>query len=89
MKKAPTRLTLYVKPQHQALLRWAQEHTRAASLSEAVFSALAELQALLKKRQLQALEATHGIWKDDPRIQEAFQELEAEWKAWRERIEGS
>lgn len=82
------RLTLYVKPEYQELLEWAQEHTRAKSLSEAVFSALSELKALIKERQLQALERTHGLWKDDPKIARAFKELEEGWARWRKQLEG-
>ncbi len=85
----PQRLTLYVKPQHRELVCWVQAYTQADSLSEAVFSALAELKALIKERQLQALAQTHGIWKGDPKIAEAFKELEAGWEAWRKQLEGS
>ncbi|MCX8104011.1 MAG: hypothetical protein N3E42_06255 [Candidatus Bipolaricaulota bacterium] len=83
------RLTLYVKPEHHELLHWAQEHTQAKSLSEAVFSALSELKALIKERQLQALEHTHGLWKDDPNIARAFKDLEKGWERWRKQLEGS
>ena len=86
---APQRLTLYVKPEHQKLIQWAQAYTQANSLSEAVLSALADLKALIKERQLQALEQTHGLWKDDPKIAEAFQELDEGWQAWRKKLEGS
>jgi hypothetical protein len=86
---APERLTLYVKPEHQELVRWVQEYTEAKSLSEAVFLALAELKKVIKERQLEALEQTHGIWKDDPEIENAFKELEEGWEAWRRQLEGS
>lgn len=92
-KRAPSvssgRLTLYVKPEHQELLEWVQHHTQASSLSEAVFAALSELKALIKERQFQALEQTHGIWKDDPHIAEAFKDLEKGWERWRAQLEGS
>lgn len=61
LSTASGRLTLYVKPEHQELIEWVQHHTQAPSLSEAVFSALSELKALMKERQLQALEQTHGL----------------------------
>lgn len=83
------RLTLYVKPEHQKLLEWAQEYTQAKSLSEAVFVALADLKALLRARQIEVLEQTHGIWKDDAKIATAFAELEEGWQAWRKQLEGS
>ena len=86
---APERLTLYVKPEYQALVQLVQEYSQADSLSEAVFSALADLKTLMRERSLQALEQTHGIWKDDPKIAEAFKELEAGWEAWRQQLEGS
>lgn len=86
---ASGRLTLYVKPEHREVLEWVQHHTQAPSLSEAVFSALSELKALIKERQIQALEQTHGIWKDDPHIAKAFKELEEEWARWRTQLEGS
>nr|BAL56213.1 hypothetical conserved protein [uncultured Acetothermia bacterium]BAL58175.1 hypothetical conserved protein [uncultured Acetothermia bacterium]BAL59913.1 hypothetical conserved protein [Candidatus Acetothermum autotrophicum] len=90
MKKLTSeRLTLYVKPEYQELLKWAQQHTQAQSLSEAVFSALRELRALIKERQLQALAQTHGLWKDDPQIAQAFEELERGWEGWRKQLEGS
>ncbi len=84
---ASGRLTLYVKPEHQELIEWVQHHTQAPSLSEAVFSALSELKALIKERQLQALEQTHGLWKDDPHIAEAFKDLEEGWERWRKQLE--
>ncbi len=86
---ASGRLTLYVKPEYRELLEWVQHHTQAHSLSEAVFSALSELKALLKERQLQALEQTHGLWKDDPHIGQAFKDLEEGWERWRKQLEGS
>lgn len=86
---APERLTLYVKPEYQALVQWVQEYTQADSLSEAVFSALANLKALMRGRTLKALEQTHGVWRDDPKIAEAFKELEERWEAWRQQLEGS
>jgi hypothetical protein len=88
-RTASERLTLYVKPEHQELLQWVQQHTLAHSLSEAVFSALSELKALVRERQLQALEQTYGLWKDDPQIAEAFKELEKGWQRWRDQLEGS
>ncbi|MCI0439015.1 MAG: hypothetical protein L0177_07755 [Chloroflexi bacterium] len=84
---APERLTLYVKPEHQALLNWVQDYARAKSLSEAVFSVLAEFKALVKERQMQALRETHGIWKDDPLIDDALKELEEGWEKWRRQVE--
>lgn len=93
LKRTPSassgRLTLYVKPEYRELLEWVQHHTQASSFSEAVFSALSELKALIKERQFQALEQTHGIWKDDPCIAKAFKELEEEWARWRAQLEGS
>jgi hypothetical protein len=86
---APERLTLYVRPEHKALLQWVQEYTQARSLSEAVFSALADLKASIKARQLQALEETQGIWKDDANIAAAFKEVEEGWERWRRQLEGS
>lgn len=86
---ASERLTLYVKPEYQELLKWVQQHTPANSLSEAVFSALSELKALVRERQLQALEQTYGLWKDDPQIAEAFKELEEGWERWHNQLEGS
>lgn len=88
MKKSE-RLTLYVKPEYRELLEWVQHYTQAQSLSEAVFSALSELKALIKERQLQALEQTHGLWKDDPHIAEVFRELEEGWERWQKQLEGS
>lgn len=85
---SPVRLTLYVRPEQQELLHWAQEHTQARSLSESVFAALAELKALVREKRLQALEQAHGIWKDDTRIEEAFRELEEGWDKWRRQVEG-
>jgi len=85
----PNRLTLYVKPAHRELIEWVQEYTQAESLSEAVFSALADLKTLIKERRLQALKESHGIWEDDPKVAEAFQELEEGWQRWREHLEGS
>jgi hypothetical protein len=85
----PERLTLYVRPEYKALLQWAQEYTQARSLSEAVFSALADLKALVKARQLQALEETQGMWKDDANIADAFKEVEEGWEKWRGQLEGS
>ncbi len=87
--KGKERLTLYVKPEHQELLSWACKHTQAKSLSEAVFAALKELKTLIRERQLQALHQAHGLWKDDPKIAEAFKELEEGWERWRDQLEGS
>ncbi|MCS7197756.1 MAG: hypothetical protein NZ930_03635 [Candidatus Bipolaricaulota bacterium] len=75
-----------MKPEYQELLEWAQEHTQAKSLSEAVFSAWSELKALIEERQLQALERTHGLWKDDPKIMKVFKELEEGWERWRKQF---
>jgi len=86
---APERLTLYVKPEHRELVQWAQEYTQAKSVSEAIFSALADLKTLIRERRLQALEETHGIWKDDAGIADAFKELEEGWEKWRNQVEGS
>jgi hypothetical protein len=83
------RLTLYVKPQHRELVEWVQEYTQADSLSEAVFSALADLKVLISERRLQALAQTYGIWKGDPKVREAFKELEEGWEGWRKQLEGS
>ncbi len=72
LKRSPSaaseRRTLYVKPEHQEPLEWVQHHTQAHSLSEAVFAALSELKALIRERQVQALEQAHGLWKDDSPI---------------------
>lgn len=43
----------------------------------------------LYERQLQALQQTHGIWKDDPHIAEAFKDLAKGWERWRAQLEGS
>lgn len=84
----PERVTLYVKPEHRELLEWARAYTQARSLSEAVFSALADLKVRVKAGQIRALEETQGMWRDDPRIAEAFAELEKGWKAWHSSLEG-
>lgn len=90
MKTAsPQRLTLYVKPEHQALLHWAQTHTQASSMTEAVFQALDELRILIKERRSKALEQAHGMWKENRAIGKAFQEVEAGWEAWQRKLEGS
>ncbi len=89
LSTASGRLTLYVKPEHQELLEWVQHYTQAHSLSEAVFAALSELKALIRERQVQALEQTHGLWKDDPHIAKAFRDLEEGWERWRKQLEGS
>ena len=85
----PARLTLYVRPEHQELIQWVQQYSQAKSLSEAVFSVLNELRAVVEEKQLQALEETHGIWKDDPKIAQAFKELEEGWRRWRKQLESS
>jgi hypothetical protein len=36
------------------------------------------------KRQLEFAEKTLGIWADDPKIEQAFKELEERWQQWRE-----
>lgn len=36
------------------------------------------------KKQLEFAERTLGIWADDPKIEQAFQELEERWQQWRE-----
>lgn len=36
------------------------------------------------KKQLAFAEKTLGIWADDPKIEQAFQELEERWQQWRE-----
>lgn len=85
----PQRVTLYVKPEHQELIRWVKAYTQADSLSEAVLSALGDLKALLKERQLQALAESQGIWEGDPAMAEALGDTEAEWETWREKMDGS
>ncbi len=87
--KSPERLTLYVKSEHRELLLWVRQHTQAGSLSEAVFQALAELRSLVRKRNYHAWKRSHGLWKDAPEVEQAFQELEAEWRAWQRRLEDS
>lgn len=86
---APERLTIYVRPEHKVLVQWVQEYTQARSISEAVFSALADLKALVKARQLQALEETQGLWKDDANIADAVKEVEEGWEKWRRHLEES
>lgn len=83
------RVTLYVKCEHQELIRWAKAYTRADSLSEAVLSALGDLKALHKQRQLQALAQTQGIWEGDPEMAEALGDMETEWETWRKKLDGS
>lgn len=80
---SPARLSLHVTPERRQLLQWAQEHTQARSQSEAVFLALAELRSLVKEKRLQALERIHDAWKDDPRVEQAFRELDEGWRQWR------
>ncbi len=36
------------------------------------------------KRQLEFAEKTLGIWADDPKIEQAFKELDERWQQWRE-----
>ena len=36
------------------------------------------------KKQLEFAEKTLGIWADDPKIEQAFKELDARWQQWRE-----
>ncbi len=40
-----------------------------------------------KKKVLEALAQTHGIWKDDGEIAAAFREVEKEWDKWQKKIE--
>jgi hypothetical protein len=87
--KSQERITLYIRPEHRGLLQWAKEYTQADSISEAVWQALRALRDSVKGRHLRALEETHGIWRDDPQIEEAFRELEAGWEEWQKRLEGS
>ena len=86
-KKIGERVTLYVKPEHRDLIQWALDYTGAASVSEAVLSAIAMLKAEQKEKQLKALDEIHGIWKDDPLIDEALKELEEGRESWRKRVE--
>ncbi len=79
-----SRITLYAKPEHRVLLRWVTLHTGKQSLSEAVLTALSELQDLLARQRSQALEKAHGMWGEDPAVERAFRELEEGWKAWGE-----
>lgn len=36
------------------------------------------------KKQLEFAEKTLGIWADDPKIEQAFKELEERWQQWRD-----
>lgn len=87
--KSQERITLYIRPEHRGLLQWARDYTQASSTSEAIWQALRTLRDSVREQQLRALEQNHGIWKDDPQIEEAFRELETGWGEWQKRLEGS
>jgi len=36
------------------------------------------------KKQLEFAEKTLGIWADDPKVEQAFKELEERWQQWRD-----
>jgi hypothetical protein len=36
------------------------------------------------KKQMEFAEKTLGIWADDPKIEQAFKELDERWQQWRE-----
>ncbi len=82
-KAGSRRITLYVPRGQERLLEWARKHTGAASLSEAVLRALAEMMAMVEERQRQALKGLHGLWRDAPEAEQALRETEADWEQWR------
>jgi len=72
--------------ERQELLRKVLEYSGANSISNAIFTAIeayiAEIEKSLANR-LQLAQKTKGIWANDPKIEEAFKELEQRWEAWR------
>jgi hypothetical protein len=36
------------------------------------------------KKQMEFAEKTLGIWADDPKIEQAFKELDERWQQWRD-----
>jgi len=81
------RITIYAKQEErQELLRKVLEYTQADSISEAIFTALAELMEYKEKQEkaegAKALEESQGIWADDPEIERAFELIAKGWEDW-------
>ncbi|HXG41878.1 MAG TPA: hypothetical protein VNL95_04050 [Dehalococcoidia bacterium] len=83
MSTSGRRITIYVGPEREELLRWVQEHTGAPSFSEAFFAALSELRQLVAAQQREALAAVYGLWRHAPEVDEALAELQSGWRRWR------
>lgn len=86
-KNANARLTIYLGgPQRRRLLEWAKDFTRAASDSEAIFSALEILRNEFvqkhKQTRASAFKKIKGIWANNSRIEQAFKEVEKGWANW-------
>lgn len=91
VKTKKGRITIYVEQEErQELLKKVLEYTRAESISEAVFAALAELleykEAQQKALGEKTLEESQGIWANDPEVERAFKLAAKGWEDWR--IEG-
>jgi hypothetical protein len=81
------RITIYAgQEERQELLRKVLQYTRADSLSEAIFKALAELmeykEEQWKAEGAKALEESQGLWAGDPEIERAFELIARGWEDW-------
>jgi len=80
------RITIYAaQEERRELLRKLLAYTKAKSLSEAVFIALAEFVKTQEEQGGAELpEESRGAWADDPLVEKALEELEEGWKRWSE-----
>lgn len=81
------RITIYAKQaERQELLRKVLEYTQAGSISEAIFTALAELMEYKEREEkaegTRALGKAQGMWADDPEIERAFELIAKGWEDW-------